>query len=287
MVMLSHRPWLASLALATAAACSTDSVLAPSRIAAPTSAAANVATSTPGTMQLCVRGFAGMSTFSVGYTPTGSTDIYALPLGANVSVLAGNCAIVFTATLTEPLLYDSPATVHLLQLTKPVGSVLDHTLTTQYTVQAPCTPEAEPCGDDVQSTSASTDVRMNAYHGSVVTYFNVALGCAYSQGYWKNHTEEWPAGFDPTSPFFASGTTWLGILQTPPKGSAYVILAHQYVAAALNVADGAYMPPLVKTAFDAAAAYFAGGAGGNLTGWASTLDGFNNGLALGGPPHCD
>ncbi|HEU4721989.1 MAG TPA: hypothetical protein VFS59_11550 [Gemmatimonadaceae bacterium] len=246
-----------------------------------------MATSTPGTMQLCVRGFAGMSTFSVGYTPDGSSDVYALPLGANVAVLAGTCATVFTATLTEPLNYDPPATVHLVQLTNPVGSVFDHTLTTQYTVQAPCNPEAEPCGDDVKGTSTSTDVKMNAYHGSVVTYFNAALGCAYSHGYWKGHTESWPAGSDPTDPFFSSGTTWLGIMQAPPKGDPYVILAQQYVAAALNVANGAYMPPLVKTAFDAATAYFGGGAGGNLTGWASTLDGYNTGLALSGPPHCE
>ena len=47
------------------------------------------------------------------------------------------------------------------------------------------------------------------------------------------------------------------------------------------------MPPLVQTAFDAAAAYFAGGPDGSLTDWASTLDDFNNGLALSGPPHCE
>jgi hypothetical protein len=287
MLTRSQHTWLAPLALAAVAACANDSVLAPSRLAAPTAPAANVATSVPGTMLLCVRGFAGLSTFSVGYTPAGSSDTYALPLGANVAVLAGNCATVFTATLTEPLLYDPPVMVHLAQLTKPAGSAFDYTLATEFTEQPTCTPDTDPCGADVKGTSASADVRMNAYHGSVVTYFNVALGCSYSQGYWKNHVESWPAGSDPDAPFFASGKSWLEILGTPPKGSADVILAHQYVAAALNVENGAYMPPLVKTAFDAAAAYFAGGAGGDLTGWAATLDAYNNGLALGGPPHCE
>jgi hypothetical protein len=285
MLTRSHLSWLAPLALAAAAACSTDALLAPNRVAAPTAPTANVATSTPGTMQLCVRGFAGLSTFSIGYTPAGSSDTYALPLGANVAVLAGNCATVFTATLTEALLYDPPVTVHLAQLSKPAASVFDYTLATPFTEQAPCVPDTDPCGDDVKGTSASTDVQLNAYHGSVVTYFNAALGCTATLGYWKNH--DWPEGSDPDAAFFSSGKTWLEILGTPPKGSADVILAHQYVAAALNVADGAYMPPLVKTVFDAAAAYFAGGAGGDLTGWASTLDAYNNGLALSGPPHCE
>ena len=31
------------------------------------------------------------------------------------------------------------------------------------------------------------------------------------------------------------GDTWLDILKTPPRGNAYLILAHQYIAAQLNV----------------------------------------------------
>lgn len=282
-----HHSWLAPLALAAAAACSNDSALAPSGITAPAGPAANVATTSPGTMQLCVRGFTGLSTFSVGYTPAGSSDDYALPLGAVVGVLAGNCATVFTATLTEPLLFDPEATVNVAQLTNPVGSVFGYTITTEMAVQPPCVPEEEPCGADVKGTSTSTSLLMNAYHGGVITYFNVPIGCAYTLGYWKTHEDAWPAGYAPGDAFFSSGKTWLTVLGTPPKGDKYYILAHQYIAAALNVANGAYMPPLVQTAFDAAAAYFAGGPDGSLTDWASTLDDYNNGLALSGPPHCE
>ena len=45
--------------------------------------------------------------------------------------------------------------------------------------------------------------------------------------------------FGPNSIFFLSGKTWLGALKTPPRrGSAYYILAKQYIAAVLNTNAG-------------------------------------------------
>jgi hypothetical protein len=278
---------LVPLMLAAVAACSDSSISGPNRLT-PNAPTANVATSVPGTVLLCARGFAGLSTYSLSYTPgSGSSDTYALPLGNSVALLAGSCATVFTATLTEPLLFDPTASVAITQLTTPAGSVLDYTISTEFAVQPICNPDTDPCGFDTKGTSALVNIQLNAYHGSVVTYFAAALGCAYSQGFWKNHTSSWPAGYSPSAAFFSSGKTWLEMFNTPPKGDAYYILAHQYGAAALNVANGAYMPPTTKTVFDAAAAYFAGGAGGDLTAWASVLDSFNNGLVIGGPPHCE
>ncbi len=75
-------------------------------------------------------------------------------------------------------------------------------------------------------------------------------GCTLTQGYWKTHAdpsrkqydstwgEVMPAG--PDSLFLASGETWLQVLETPPKGgNVFYILAHQYIAASLNVLAGA------------------------------------------------
>jgi hypothetical protein len=57
-------------------------------------------------------------------------------------------------------------------------------------------------------------------------------GCTLTQGYWKNHPESWPDGYDPEE--------LLPILEAPPAGgNATLILAHQYIAALLNVAAGA------------------------------------------------
>jgi len=74
------------------------------------------------------------------------------------------------------------------------------------------------------------------------------LGCTYTQGYWKTHSTYGPAGpYDPTwdlkdggdaiflNPMWDTGFSWYSIMWEPPKGgNAYIILAHQYVAAWLN-----------------------------------------------------
>lgn len=121
-------------------------------------------------------------------------------------------------------------------------------------------------------------------------------GCTLTQGYWQRWTDRWPAGYSPDDTFYNSGQTWLDVLQTPPAGgNAYYILAHQFIAATLNVANGATAPAEVQTALANAAAYFAaaspttpypsGYQRSDLIAWASTLDQFNNGYI--GPGHCD
>ncbi|MEJ8803048.1 hypothetical protein [Pontibacter sp. H249] len=116
-------------------------------------------------------------------------------------------------------------------------------------------------------------------------------GCTRTQGYWKNHVTGKKA--DPAwgnlanATFFSSGKTYLQILKTPPKGSAYIILAHQYIAAKLNLAAGATMPANVQTVYDNATSYFNGGTTpdrNKLTEWAGILDAYNNGKM--GVPHC-
>lgn len=65
-------------------------------------------------------------------------------------------------------------------------------------------------------------------------------------GFWLNHSDpsskhyaetwEWIGeGEGAKAEFFDTGDSWLDILKTPPEGNAYFILAHQYIAAQLNV----------------------------------------------------
>lgn len=69
------------------------------------------------------------------------------------------------------------------------------------------------------------------------------LGCPLTQGFWKNHNAyaagaqhlHWPL---PETTMLC-GKTWYDILWTAPSGDAWFILAHQYIAASLNVASGA------------------------------------------------
>jgi hypothetical protein len=121
-------------------------------------------------------------------------------------------------------------------------------------------------------------------------------GCTLTQGYWKTHSEFGPAPYDDTwallgdgasTPFFDSGKTYYQILWTAPKkGDAYLILAHQYIAAELNMLNGASVPANVQTAFDAATDYFNGDSAtkAEILGWTSILDQYNNGGF--GPGHC-
>ena len=274
--------------LAAIGACSDTSVLAPEKLA-PTAPSRNVIAGVAGSVQVCSRGIAGLYSYTVSYTPgPGSTSTYALPQGTAFTQSAGNCVTVFTATLNGLPAVDPEAHVIVTLVSGPFGTVLDYTILTELSEQAACVPESVPCGVDVKGTSAVVDARVNGYHGSVVSFWTKipVIGCAFTQGYWKNHTSVWPAGYSPNATFYSSGLTWINLWNTPPKGSAYIILAHQFMAATLNVANGASMPPATKTVYDAAAAYFGGGAGGDLISWAAVLDAYNNGLASGGPPHC-
>ncbi|HKZ47453.1 MAG TPA: SBBP repeat-containing protein [Thermoplasmata archaeon] len=110
-----------------------------------------------------------------------------------------------------------------------------------------------------------------------------------TQGYWKNHPAAWPV------PSLTLGTTTytqaqlLVLLGTPTKGDASLILAHQLIAAKLNVAAGsnpAAAASAISNADSLLAAYSgslpyrvkpSGSAGQQMVAAASVLDDYNNG----------
>ena len=47
----------------------------------------------------------------------------------------------------------------------------------------------------------------------------------------------WPARFDPNAIFYDTGTSWIDVLTNPPSGDVFYILAHQFIAAGLNLAQ--------------------------------------------------
>lgn len=117
-----------------------------------------------------------------------------------------------------------------------------------------------------------------------------------TQGYWGNKPNVlWPAPYDRKAWFFSSGLTWQQVLDSPVRGNAYLILAHQYIAAVLNRAAGASAPSGVQGVISAATDWFRGGATLSSCGpgecalqktWAGTLDVYNNGEYPGAPQHC-
>lgn len=128
-------------------------------------------------------------------------------------------------------------------------------------------------------------------------------GCTLTQGYWKTHSHHGPAPEDPTwfdigdvdgdgtsegadEDFFDSGQTWYEVLWTPPAGDPFYILAHQYIAAILNIESGASSPSAVDTALAQAEDYFNGQTltKKQITDLAKLLDQYNSGII--GPGHC-
>jgi hypothetical protein len=84
--------------------------------------------------------------------------------------------------------------------------------------------------------------------------FPWAVGtCPLTQGFWKNHPDDWPANFALT----IGGKTLLepallNILETAPSGgNAALILAHQLIAAELNIANGSDPGAISGTIADA------------------------------------
>ena len=119
-------------------------------------------------------------------------------------------------------------------------------------------------------------------------------GCTLTQGYWKNHhaggknksqQTPWPVSEDTE----LCGQTWLDILDTAPKGNPWIVVAHQWIAASLNVAAGAAVPPEVAAALADAEGFLADckiTKAEQAAALASkdVLDAFNNGDI--GPGHC-
>jgi hypothetical protein len=120
-------------------------------------------------------------------------------------------------------------------------------------------------------------------------------GCSLSQGYWGSHSSNGPAPYNATwakigenTPFYTSGLSYYAQMQVPSKGNAYNILAVQFIAAKLNVLNGAAAPAGVDmTAIDA---FFKANTPAQIDAlkgnspvraqalaWASTLDSYNNG----------
>ncbi len=94
-------------------------------------------------------------------------------------------------------------------------------------------------------------------------------------GYWKTHSKVGPAPYDnnwanlsaleQNTAFYSSGATWYQVFWTPPKGNSYYNLAHQYMAAKLNLLNGTSAGADVQAAMTQAEALFNSVTGTKLT----------------------
>lgn len=126
-------------------------------------------------------------------------------------------------------------------------------------------------------------------------------GCTLTPGYWKTHSKYGPAPYDDTwaqigedAPFYSSGKSLYEALWKNPKGgNAYWILAHAFIAAELNILNGASSTPQIDAALAWANTFFSTYLPSStlsksqkrmVINEASLLDDYNNGYI--GPGHC-
>jgi hypothetical protein len=75
--------------------------------------------------------------------------------------------------------------------------------------------------------------------------------CTYTQGYWRNHPDAWPVASLILGTVTYQGGELMAILDNPAQGNGLVILAHQLIAAKLNIANGADPSAVQQTIIDA------------------------------------
>ena len=194
--------------------------------------------------------------------------------------------------------------------TDPDGGRVTLTATNNATVNV--TTPADDTKEVVYITASKIDPNLSAGSFSVkatTSYghqisFNVEVncppvthGCTLTQGFWKNKPAEWPTSTLTLGTMSYSKTQLITILKTPVRGNGLVSLSHQLIAAKLNVANDASVPPGVLEAIGLAdgqigalvvpsigAGFLAPDSTSSMT---SILDVYNNGRAIGGPPHCE
>lgn len=204
-------------------------------------------------------------------------------------------------TVTEPAIDGFTTTVTRQQFTFGTG------LTTPVLDAATNTATGRVGGWTVPGTPPSG----TPPQGQLILFTNTEEvntgGCSLTQGYWKTHSIYGPAskpdavwnllpgGLGPNTVFYSSGMTWITLFRTPPKGgNVYIQLAHQFMAARLNVLNGASTTTAVDAALLGATNFFSSGATPSTTltnaqkttlkGYASTLGSYNEGAI--GPGHC-
>lgn len=146
--------------------------------------------------------------------------------------------------------------------------------------------------------NASLTVYQSAFSDNYETTTIQTQNCTFTQGYWKNHEENWPAS---CLPMTLGGNAYtkaelLAILGTSVGGNGAISLAHQLIATKLNICMGADPSAVAACVVTADALLSACGlnkvppsgtcniATATTSAMTQCLDNYNNGLT--GPGHC-
>jgi hypothetical protein len=158
--------------------------------------------------------------------------------------------VVINPANNNPVLYD-------LQIGGTCGGTPTPTPTVTPSVTPTPTPSVTPTVTPTPTPTATPtpsvtpSVTPTPSATPTVTPTPTPVGCVFSQGYWKNHPEAWPV-----TELQLGNTTYtqeqlLEILHQPVRGNGLLILAHQEIAAKLNIANGADGSCIQQTLADA------------------------------------
>lgn len=254
---------------------------------------------TPGYPPVVLPGYSVVCNYSVNL-PDGSPRTSTATITSSAGVVTDAAPVTFGAPVSE-----SGKTIHVDDtLAGVLGTVTGNTnptvATFQYSYQVG---PYGACG--VYNLPNTASIRETGQQAAWNVNVNVpcASSCTLTQGYWKTHSQLGPAPYDAAwqnigplqeqTVFFLSGATWHQVFWTAPRGNAYYNLAHQYMAAKLNLLDGASSTPMVDAAISFAETFFStytptaslsNSVRNHALAQASVLDQYNNGLI--GPGHC-
>src|SRR3989442_220313 len=203
----------------------------------------------------------------VGTTPLGAYSIPVThdPAALSLASVGGGNTTQFSGkpTTTRPPTTSStaptPTTTRSATTTtqRPTTTTTPTTTSTTATTITPTTSttttSTRPTATTTSSTpTSSTRPSTTTTSISVTTTTAPPTGqCPEGLGFWKNHPELWSVSSLTLGSQAYAQAELLTLLTTPVRGDASVLLAHQLIAAKLNIANGSDPTPIAGTIADA------------------------------------
>src|SRR5438093_3359544 len=130
--------------------------------------------------------------------------------------------------------------------TTPTTTTRPTTTSTTTTTTRPTTITTSSSTSSTTSPTATTSISTTTTTAPPTTD-----QCPEGLGFWKNHPELWPVSSLTLGSQAYAQAELLTLLTSPVAGDASVLLAHQLIAAKLNIANGSDPTPIASTIADA------------------------------------
>ena len=179
-------------------------------------------------------------------TPTFTPSPTATPTASHTPTPTPTASATATATFTPT---PTPTATHTPTPTATATATHTPTATPTATATATQTPTATPTATATatHTPTATPTATATATHTPTATPTSTATptptstpgGCTFTQGYWKNHPNQWPVTHLQLGNNTYNQRQLLSILYNPVVSNGLVSLAHQEIATKLNIANGA------------------------------------------------